>query len=221
MTSFRTPDELLGKEVFSGEGNLLGIVDKVADDKITVRDGARIPKKVEVPLDTIDRVTLNSIILSLTSTEFNRGIGAELEKMMPPTGEEVKERAQFYHEVRTDIGVDLDDAEGLVKVVFYMLSARLRDDQEEHLLAQLSPGIASLWMSVRQRGVIKFNRTEFLQKIKQDANLTNVNDALKATRAVIEALKRRINPGEIKDVGDALPLGLRGIWLGQDDTEAQ
>jgi uncharacterized protein (DUF2267 family) len=219
MASFRSIDELLGKEVFSGEGNRLGIVDEVSPEKITVRGGARIPKKVDVPITSIHEVTPNGVVLVLTSTEFNRGIAAEIEQILPPTGEEIKQREQFYHEVRTILGVDLQDAEGLVKVVFYMLSARLRDDQEEHLIAQLPPGIASLWLSVRQRGVIKFNRAEFLEKIKEDANLRNVNDALQSTTAVIETLKRYVNPGEIKDVADALPPGLKEIWLGQEKIQ--
>lgn len=120
------------------------------------------------------------------------------------------ERVGSYSEIS-----DPEKVEGLIKIVFYLLSARLTIREGEELKAQLPKDLKALWDEVKERkvDVIKFSKKEFLERLKEDGKLRGVKDAERVVNAIFKSLKEIISEGETKDVAAQLPVGLKDMWI--------
>jgi len=109
---------------------------------------------------------------------------------------------------------DLERAEDLTRIVFYLLSARLTINEGDDLRAQLSEDLKKLWDEVKETkvDVIKFKRPEFLNRVMADGRLKNAKEAENVVNAVFKALKSQISKGEAEDVAAQLPEHLKEMW---------
>lgn len=105
--------------------------------------------------------------------------------------------------------------EELIRVVFYLLSARLTIAEGEDLEAQLPKEIRAMWDEVKETrvNVIKFKMDEFLERVMTDGKLEDKEEAEKVIKAVFKTLKEQVSAGEAKDVASQLPEHLKEMWL--------
>ncbi len=124
-------------------------------------------------------------------------------------------RKEFIQKVQEYAKIDtFGRTEKLVKIVFYALSARLTIAEGDDLEAQLSKDVREMWDDVKEKrvNVIKFKRSEFIERILQDGKLKSPEEAEKVVKAVFNALKSQVSEGEAKDVASQLPKGLKEMW---------
>ncbi len=110
---------------------------------------------------------------------------------------------------------DPEEIENLIRIVFYLLSARLTIREGEELKAQLPKDLKAVWDEVKETkvDVIKFSKKEFLERVKADGKLNDIKDAEIVVNAVFKSLKELISEGEARDVAAQLPLGLKEMWI--------
>lgn len=110
---------------------------------------------------------------------------------------------------------DPEEIENLIRIVFYLLSARLTIREGEELKAQLPKDLKAVWDEVKETkvDVIKFSKKEFLERVKADGKLNDIKDAEIVVNAVFKSLKELISEGEARDVAAQLPLGLKNMWI--------
>ncbi|HEY7536264.1 MAG TPA: DUF2267 domain-containing protein [Thermodesulfobacteriota bacterium] len=104
-------------------------------------------------------------------------------------------------------------AEELCKVVFHLLSARLTENESRDLKSQLPSGIKEMWKEVEEKGVIKFHRDEFLERIMNEGRLESIVIAEIVAKTVFKVLKEQITKGEADDVAAQLPKDLKEMWF--------
>ena len=119
------------------------------------------------------------------------------------------ERVNEYAELK-----DLKKAKGGISAVFYALSARLTIKEGEDLRAQLPEDLKCMWDEVKETkvDVIKFHKGEFLEKIRDDGKLRDIEEAEKVTLAVFKTLKEQISEGEANHIKAQLPKRLKDMW---------
>lgn len=110
---------------------------------------------------------------------------------------------------------DPEEVENLIKIVFYLLSARLTIREGEELKAQLPKDIKAIWNDVRETkvDVIKFSKTEFLERVRTEGQLEDIEIAERVVISIFKSLKEIISEGEARDVAAQLPVGLKNIWI--------
>mgnify|MGYP000028726189 CR=1 FL=1 len=117
-------------------------------------------------------------------------------------------RIQQYANIRTR-----ERAEELCKIVFHLLSARLTEDESGDLKSQLPSGIKEMWEEVEEKGVIKFHKDEFLERIMMEGRLESIVIAEIVAKTVFKVLKEQITKGEADDVAAQLPKDLKDMWF--------
>lgn len=105
-----------------------------------------------------------------------------------------------------------EESEALCKVVFSLLSSRLTENESRDLRAQLPSELKEIWKVEEGKGVTKFHKREFLERIMHDGNVNNLEFAEKAARGVFKVLKEQITKGEADDVAAQLPQDLKEMW---------
>lgn len=109
---------------------------------------------------------------------------------------------------------DPEEVENLVKIVFYLLSARLTIREGEELKAQLPKDLKAVWDAVKETkvDVIKFSKKEFLERAMRDGKLRDIKNAEKVVISIFKTLKELVSEGEARDVAAQLPVGLKDMW---------
>lgn len=124
------------------------------------------------------------------------------------------DKGQFLKRVRQYANINRRDrAEELCKVVFHLLSARLTENESRDLKAQLPSGIKEMWEEVEEKGVIKFHKDEFLERIMNEGRLESILIADIVAKTVFKVLKEQITKGEADDVAAQLPKDLKEMWF--------
>jgi uncharacterized protein (DUF2267 family) len=127
--------------------------------------------------------------------------------------------AVFYRNVMTASHRPYRDlAKRVTAAVFHALRDRLTPDEADQLAAQLPLELKDVWAAGEgfERPPVKMNRAEFLERVREEADLPSEREAQWATLAVFAALKAQLSPGEADDVLAQLPKDLKELW-----TEAQ
>jgi uncharacterized protein (DUF2267 family) len=122
---------------------------------------------------------------------------------------------EFMVRVKDKAGMDsLPRTEKLVATVFRLLSARLTKPEERQLIAQFPKELKELWemSSEKEADSFKFNKSDFIEKVKADGRLSCDEEAEKVIRAVFNAIKAQVSSGESNDVEAQLPDGLKRMW---------
>ncbi|MCI0454260.1 MAG: DUF2267 domain-containing protein [Candidatus Dadabacteria bacterium] len=124
------------------------------------------------------------------------------------------DKGQFLKRVQEYAHINARErAEELCKVVFHLLSARLTENESRDLMSQLPSGIKEMWEEVEEKGVIKFHKDEFLERIMMDGRLESILMAEVVANTVFKVLKEQITKGEADDVAAQLPRHLKEMWL--------
>jgi uncharacterized protein (DUF2267 family) len=121
----------------------------------------------------------------------------------------------FYRTVMTTSGKDNRElAKRATAAVFHALRDRLTPEEADQVVAQLPIELKDVWEQGEREGrrPVKLHRAEFLERVKQDADLASIKEARWMTLAVFAALKESVSPGESEDVWAQLPKDLKELW---------
>ena len=104
-----------------------------------------------------------------------------------------------------------------LRSVLQTLRDRLTIEDAADLGAQLPMLIRGFYYDAWNPGgkPVKFDREEFLANISQQFGGEAGIDAETVTRAVLKVIDKRIASGEIEDIRNNLPAGLREFWVSQ------
>lgn len=123
---------------------------------------------------------------------------------------------KFVEKVGRESGIsDPEKVENLIKIVFYLLSARLTMREGEELKAQLPKDLKAIWNDVKETkvDVIKFSKTDFLERVGTEGHLEDIEIAEMVVISIFKSLKEIISEGEARDVAAQLPAELKNIWI--------
>jgi uncharacterized protein (DUF2267 family) len=107
-----------------------------------------------------------------------------------------------------------DAARRATAAVFHALRDRLTPEEGDQVAAQLSHQLQAVWDSGPRAGrrPTKMHRTEFYERVMEEACLPSVKEARWMTLTVFGALKEALTPGEAEDVLAQLPKDLKEVW---------
>lgn len=126
---------------------------------------------------------------------------------------------EFIEIVSRQAKLQLEDAERITKSVLLTLRSRLSPVEVVELNESLTCDLEDLWdggwlqkvVSTLQ-GFREFDRDEFLEQIRQAADLKTIEDATFITQSIFSVLKSAIPGSEIDAIASALPDDLREFW---------
>jgi uncharacterized protein (DUF2267 family) len=125
--------------------------------------------------------------------------------------------SEFVRRVAVREGIDATEAERHVRAVFVALSRALTKQEFEDVAAELSSDFAPLLGRSPAREVISYDR--FLERVVERAPVAGVDEARRATDAVLEVLAERIAGGEVDDLITRLPIEMHhALRLGVEHT---
>ncbi|MEV0408146.1 DUF2267 domain-containing protein [Actinoallomurus sp. NPDC050550] len=116
---------------------------------------------------------------------------------------------EFLCRVAEREGADVETVELHAHAVFYVLGRAVSCDEIAGVADQLRQGFAPLVGEARCRFFDVMPAEDFLAKVAERVGL-GVDEARRATEAVLEALAERIAGGEADDLIPRLPLALHG-----------
>jgi uncharacterized protein (DUF2267 family) len=126
------------------------------------------------------------------------------------------EKANIWlHEIMKETGTqDRHRAYLALSSVLHALRDRLTVDETAHLGAQLPMLIRGLYYEGWDPSCepIKHDRDSFLQYVRMHFREEPDLDAECIARAVFKVISKRIDEGEIREVKNILPKGLRQLW---------
>lgn len=107
-----------------------------------------------------------------------------------------------------------DGAKRATAAVFHALRDRLTPEEGDQLAAQLSRPLQAVWESGPRAGrrPTKMHRSEFYERVMEEACLPSIKEARWMTLAVFGALKEALAPGEAEDVLAQLPKDIKEVW---------
>jgi uncharacterized protein (DUF2267 family) len=121
----------------------------------------------------------------------------------------------WLKEIETELGPDRSRSYQALRAVLHCLRDRLSVDQAAHLAAQLPMLIRGIYYEAyRPAGKPEKTRSreEFLAHVMRYFRNVRPIGPDDATRAVFGALGRHCDPGEIREVIEALPADIRMLW---------
>lgn len=128
-------------------------------------------------------------------------------------------KEEFLNIIKERAGIDDEDAERMTTAVLLTLRSRLSHDEVIDIYENLSDDIEDLWeggwlqrfMSLLQ-SFREMDREDFLEQVRQAADLPELADAENLTEIVFSALKAAIPEREVEHISNELPEDLRGFW---------
>jgi uncharacterized protein (DUF2267 family) len=122
----------------------------------------------------------------------------------------------IYRRIREQLGPgEVEATERGTAAVFHALRDRLTPREADQVAAQLPALLKDVWTAGErvEREPTKLHRSEFLERIRQDAGLMTARQAEWLTVAVFSALKTQLSEGEAEDVVAQLPKDLKELWV--------
>jgi uncharacterized protein (DUF2267 family) len=121
----------------------------------------------------------------------------------------------WLKQIEAELGPDRSRSYHALRAVLHCLRDRLSVDQAAHLAAQLPMLVRGIYYEAyRPAGKPEKvrSRDEFLEHVSR--HLTNIRPigADDAVRAVFGTLGHHCDPGEIRNVIEALPIEIRTLW---------
>lgn len=127
---------------------------------------------------------------------------------------------EFVELVSEHTKLGLEDAERISKSVLLTLRSRLTSVEVLELNDNLACDLEDLWdggwlqkFASKLQSLREFDRAEFLEQIRQAADLKTTEDATIVTQIVFRILKSAIPAREVEALSNALPGDLREFWL--------
>ncbi|HCG99893.1 MAG: hypothetical protein A2074_04555 [Candidatus Aquicultor primus] len=126
---------------------------------------------------------------------------------------------EFVELVSEHAKLGLEDAERVSKSVLLTLRSRLTAVEVLELNDSLACDLEDLWdagwlqkFASKLQSLRELDRSEFLEQIRQAADLKTTEDATIVTQIVFRILKSSIPKQEIEAMSKALPSDLREFW---------
>lgn len=126
---------------------------------------------------------------------------------------------EFIEIIREDTELDAEDAERIASAVLLTLRSRLSPEEITDISESLPQDIEDLWEGgwlqrflSNLQSLRELDRYEFLEQVRQAADLPTLDEAEKITDVVFSALKSAIPEEEVEHVSGELPDDLRDFW---------
>ncbi len=122
----------------------------------------------------------------------------------------------MYSRVGVEAGLEsLGQARQATAAVLQALRDRLTPREAEQAAAQLPAELRELWNGgpVSSWPPVKMDRQEFLERVKVEGGLPDVQTAALVVDAVFAALKEQLSDGESDDILAQLPRDLKRVWV--------
>lgn len=122
----------------------------------------------------------------------------------------------FYRKIREQLGPGAaEETERGTAAVFHALRDRLTPPEADQVAAQLPALLKEVWTAGERadRMPMKFRRSEFLERIRQEAGLATTRQAEWLALTVFSVLKAQLSEGEADDVVAQLPKDLKELWV--------
>ena len=120
---------------------------------------------------------------------------------------------EFVGQVRSGARLaSVEQALNATRATLETLAERLGADDSRHLAAQLPDGIGQ-YLDGRDAVAESFSPEEFLQRISAREGV-GPTDSVQHARAVLDALRHAVPPGEIRGVLDHLPADYAPLFEG-------
>ena len=119
---------------------------------------------------------------------------------------------EFWKRLQDFLAIeDMNRVKALGSKVLEMLSARVTFQEAEDLKAQLPAGLKVIWER-HEREMQKWNREQFVTKVREECFLDSNPEAERVIRGVFGVLQEGISPGEADDVQAQLPKDMKPLW---------
>jgi len=126
---------------------------------------------------------------------------------------------EFVEIISKQVKLDMEDAERVAKSVLLTLRSRLSPVEVVELNDNLACDLEDLWDGGWLQNIVsklqsfrELDRYEFLEQIRQAADLQTIEDATYVTQNVFSVLKSAIPEQEVEAISNALPDDLREFW---------
>ncbi|HZD60544.1 MAG TPA: DUF2267 domain-containing protein [Anaerolineae bacterium] len=126
---------------------------------------------------------------------------------------------EFVDAVKQRANIDSEEAERITSAVFLTLRSRLSPEEITDISESLPGDIEGLWegrwlqrMLSRLQSLREMDEYEFLEQVRQAADLPDLNQAERMTEIVFGVLKSAIPQVEVEHISRELPEDLRGFW---------
>jgi uncharacterized protein (DUF2267 family) len=132
----------------------------------------------------------------------------------------VASKLEYIKFVQGKLNLDENKSEQVISAVMQTLHERLTEDQAEHVETHLPVEVKPLWWSpslkkslpLLKRQPAKYNFAEFINKVKERAELATDAEAKSAVKTVFQLLKIKIPEKESANVATQLPHDIEEFW---------
>ncbi|MBE0448397.1 MAG: DUF2267 domain-containing protein [Actinobacteria bacterium] len=126
---------------------------------------------------------------------------------------------EFIDTVKQYANIDSKEAERITSAVLLTLRSRLSPEEVTDISENLPDDVEGMWeggwlqrLLARIQSFREMDRYEFLEQVRQAADLPDLNQAERLTEIVFSALKTTIPQEEVEHISRELPEDLRGFW---------
>lgn len=129
-------------------------------------------------------------------------------------------KQEYIKFVADKLNMDENKSEQVLSAVLQTLHERLTEDQADHVETHLPVDVKPLWradvvkrtLPLFKRQPAKYDFFEFLNKVKERAELKSEEEAKNAIRAVFQLLKIKMPDKESANVATQLPGDIEQFW---------
>lgn len=128
-------------------------------------------------------------------------------------------RDEFIDIVRKEAFLPEEDAERIAHAVLLTLRSQLSPVEIHDVYETLPEDMDDLWtggwlqrLMVRLQSLHKMNMDEFIEQVREAADVRTTQEAENLTKIVFKALKDAIPPTEVEHIQKDLPVELKDFW---------
>ncbi len=126
---------------------------------------------------------------------------------------------EFIDIIRKEAMLPKEDAVLVAHAVLLTLKSQLSPTEIHDIYETLPQDMDTLWtggwlqrLIVRLESLHKMNIEEFIEQIREAADIHTYQEAERLTRIVLKALKETIPPAEVEHIQKDLPVELKNLW---------
>ncbi|MHB8840418.1 MAG: DUF2267 domain-containing protein [Candidatus Aquicultor sp.] len=126
---------------------------------------------------------------------------------------------EFIDIIRKEAMLPKEDTERVAHAVLLTLRSQLSLAEVHDVHETLPQDMGTLWtggwlqrLVVRLESLHKMNIEEFIEQIREAADIRTYQEAERLTRIVLKVLKETIPPTEVEHIQKDLPVELKNLW---------
>lgn len=128
-------------------------------------------------------------------------------------------KKEFLDQIEQRSDLEAEDAERIASAVLLTLRTRLSSNEIIDISENLPEDIEKLWeggwlqrLMSRLQSLRAMDQDEFLEQIREAADLPDIADTKRITEIVFNVLKSAIPAQEVEHISSELPEDLRTFW---------